>query len=73
MDLSEISKLHKILMEEHGKNSQRHKQLYRKAFAYLEQFDSSRIWLTKLKSELTKRRYAKLPMKYCAGVGARAN
>lgn len=69
MEVSEQTKLKKIIKREREKKSKRHKLLYREAYAYLEKFPSSTKWLTKIKSESTKKRYAKLLFKYCAEVG----
>ena len=69
MELSEQTRLRNILKEEKAKRSQRKKLLFRKAYDYLQQFHSSKMWLTKIKSKSTKKRYARLLFKYCAETG----
>lgn len=69
MELSEKSRLQKIIKREQAKKAKRHALLYREAYAYLKQFHSGKLWLSKIKSDSTKRRYAKSLLKYCAEVG----
>jgi integrase len=68
MEASEQNRL-KAILKRNGNLPKRRMTLLKDSLKYLEGFQSSRTWLNRIKSNLTKKKYAKALFRYCAGVG----
>ena len=68
MEAEEQTRLRNII-ETNGKKARSKMTTYKDAVDYLERFASSRNWLNNIKSNLTKKRYARKLFHYCAETG----
>lgn len=67
MEASEQTRLQKIL-KENGNKPKKHMTLLKDALAFLDKFKSSQLWLSKIRSLHTRKKYAKSLFRYCADV-----